>query len=244
MSVAYFVWIGSGRARKRPVGLEGRLLDQAAHAGLPVPPGAILLDEFYRVCLDNGLAETRDGHAIIPDAELLVNTLFHSARLPSFERPIAVWRISPLGIKEALPPFDHPARFPVDPRRTEALADALSAAWSWLEARPQDRRDLLLVEQVGAVQFGLAHLREGKDNDTVEVCGRGSSTSTLLLPVLRGWKAPDDALPPFARRLQMLLRGVRRTFGSGDWEIEWADDNQICRLTRAFPLSPDTRPVS
>jgi hypothetical protein len=40
--------------------------------------------------------------------------------------------------------------------------------------------------------------------------------------------------PPFARRLQKLLRGVRRSFGKGDWRIDWVDDGEICRLLQIY----------
>jgi hypothetical protein len=32
------------------------------------------------------------------------------------------------------------------------------------------------------------------------------------------------------QRLQQLLRGVRRTFGQGNWQIDWLDDGRICWL--------------
>jgi hypothetical protein len=35
----------------------------------------------------------------------------------------------------------------------------------------------------------------------------------------------------------MLLGGVRRTFGRGDWSIKWADDGRICWLLEVTPLA-------
>ena len=61
----------------------------------------------------------------------------------------------------------------------------------------------------------------------------GDETSLSTLPRLTGWQTPDPDLPPFARRVQMLLRGARRTFGPGMWQIEWIDDGQICYLVTA-----------
>jgi rifampicin phosphotransferase len=65
----------------------------------------------------------------------------------------------------------------------------------------------------------------------------------LLLPQLRSGERADENLPGFARRLQMLLRGVRRTFGRGAWRVEWADDGEVCWLLQVNPLpDPPIRP--
>ena len=49
--------------------------------------------------------------------------------------------------------------------------------------------------------------------------------------------------PPlaFSRRLQTLLRDARRTFGSRDWDIEWADDGERCWLIQIRPVTRPSR---
>ena len=90
MASSLFIWLGSGRARRRRIGHKGRLLDEAARAGLPVPAGAILTDELLRVFVEKGLVENYDGRLIAPDPELLHNTLFFTVGLPRLDRPGAL----------------------------------------------------------------------------------------------------------------------------------------------------------
>ena len=238
MTAMYFVWLGSGRAKRRHVDPEGQLLDQAAKAGLPVAPGAILLDEFYRVCLEKSLLEVSNGRVNIPDAELLHGTLFHSVRLPRFERQVGVSLI-PTGVDE-IHKSDEPRRqHIIDTARPDELARALATSWNNAAHRPDEaRRDLLLVEEIAAEYSGRAFLSNEQREDRVEYSDGDTRGLTLALPVLTGWRKPGEDLPHFARRLQMLLRGVRRTFGQGEWVIEWADDGRVCSLTRIIaPVS-------
>lgn len=232
MAALYFVWLGSGRSRRRKVGLEGRLIDQAGQAGLPVPPGAILLDEFYRVCLEKGLAETAGNGIIVPDPTLIYNTLFYSVRLPQIERTFAVVPISPAGDSARGPIHGIVDRFNVNPGRPDELAKALATAWASFPVRSDDvRRDLLLIEEVGAEHHGRAWLHDEGREEQMKVHvehGQGGSPRSPLM--WHGINSLEEALAPFARRLMMLVRGVRRTLGRGDWEIEWADDGLICRL--------------
>lgn len=238
MTAMYFVWLGSGRAKRRHVSSEGQLLDQAAKAGLPVALGAILLDEFYRVCLEKALIEVTNGRVNIPDAELLHGTLFHSVRLPRFERQVGISLI-PTDMDEAQDPDEPRHRYIIDADRPDELARALATTWNAAAHRPAEaRRDLLLIEEYTSEQNGRAFISDEQGEDRVEYSNGDTSGLTLALPVLTGWRKPGENLPPFARRLQMLLRGVRRTFGQGEWVIEWADDGRVCSLTRIIaPVS-------
>lgn len=233
-----FIWLGSGRAGRRMVGVKGALLDQAAHAGLPVPVGAILLDEFFRICLEKGLVELFDGRAIVPDPELLHNTLFHSVRLPQFQRLVAVrssFRLS------GNTPVCFPAHLNIDFKDAGKMSNALAAAWTAASGRADlTRADVLVIEMVAAEQSGTAVTRQdGRDDESTQFPDHAKDRTTQSLPKLVGWQTPSEGLPPFVRRLQMLLRGVRRTFGKGDWQIEWADDGRICQLLQVSP--PTTR---
>ena len=231
MASSLFIWLGSGRARRRGVGEKGLLLDQAARAGLPVPNGAILLDELRLIFRDKGLIKGCNGRLIAPDPELLHNTLFYSVRLPRFARAVA--------LRPAFAaPAAVPARLSVDLGDAVATAAALAALWSGAELQPSGgRADLLVMEMVTAQVAGTAltnNMAAGRGAPADEIKLRSGHVAPLsTLPRLTGWQSPNSDLPPFARRVQMLLRGARRTFGPGMWQIEWIDDGQICYLVTA-----------
>jgi hypothetical protein len=221
MGTALFVWLGAGRTRRRKVTARGVYLDRAAQAGLPVPPGAILLQELYETFTAKGLVENRQGRALIPDPELLHNTLFYSVRLPRFMRPVA---FIPLFAPEPGPlVLPHP---PVDTTDAGEVARALAALWSEAPNRPDSRADILLMEWIEGEVAGRACSLAADETDRVAMAGQPPAS----LPRLRGWLKPAADAPPYARRLQMLLGGVRRTFGRGNWAIDWVDDGEICWL--------------
>lgn len=220
MSTPLFIWLGSGRARRRGVGWPARQLDQAAQAGLPVPAGAVLLDEFFRLALDTGLAQAGRRGVVIPDPELWHNTLFHSIRLPRFRRPVDVQAVAgeSLGASPVISrdvDFDDPL----------AAARAVEAVWS-AGAEPL-RRDVLVIETVAAATTGVATTEGVVDADWIAPVG---ATPFALLQLRR--RGPDADLPPYTHRLQQLLGGVRRTFGPGAWRVAWADDGRICWLVQ------------
>lgn len=236
MSATYFVWLGSGRARKVRVAPEGQLLDRVAKAGLPVAPGAILLDEFYRVCLENNLAEVVYDRVIIPEAERLHATLFRSVRLPRFGRPVAMSLVTP-DTGDAAMSAESRRRHVIDADQPDELAHALATAWNAAARWGDSRRDLLLVEEVAVKHSGLACTGDRRAVDRITYHDGGDVAQTSLpLPQLTGWQRPDETLPPHDRRLQMLLRGVRRTLGRGEWTIEWVDDGRICRIMQIAPV--------
>ena len=216
----YFVWLGARRAKKQGVEHEGVLLDEAAGAGLPVPAGAILLDPFYQLCLTHGLATTSDGQVIIPDPVLLACVLYEEVRLPRLSRPVT---ITPL-----VPPYQPLAIAAEEPI---ALAGALERAWSAIAA--DKRHDLLLIESKESQLGGIAYSERAYQDDLVYEAGK-----TIALPQLQGWEISTTGLPPFAGRLQKLLRGLRRSLGPGNWAVDWADDGQICWLVGLRPGSP------
>lgn len=236
MGKPLFVWLGSGRAKRRRVGEKGRLLDEAARAGLPVPAGAVLLDEFFQLALKERLAVRDAGHLWIPDPELLHNTLFLSVRLPEFDRPVAVraafsveqdgQRRSAGGVAPCLG---------VRLSEPQATARALESIWSAaLSPEPTARRDVLLIEMVDEAVSGNVTSYALAEQDSVTCSAAGNaSVREIVLPRLRPWRRAAEDLPPFAQRLQMLLRGLRRTLGDGDWVVDWIDDGRICWLTQA-----------
>lgn len=223
----YFVWLGSKRAKKQGIEWSGGLLDEATGAGLPVPAGAILLESFYDLCLKHGLVVKGDGQVIIPDPLALFRVLYEEIRLPRLSRPVT---IAPI----ALPPHDQPwVTVAVSAQEPMALAAALEQAWSASGA--DSGHHILMLESIKSENRGIAYSEAAYQDDLV--AGAGPKIS---LPQLQSWEPSTAGLPPFAGRLQKLLRGLRRTFGAGNWAVEWADDGRICWLVGLRPGSPPT----
>lgn len=225
-----FIWLGAGRAQKRGVGLKGRLLDKAAKAGLPVPAGALLLDEFYRLALREGVIVRQNDRIHVPDPDWLCQVFYRDLRFPRLENPVAVRAAFSADSADTAVA----AVLNVNLNDPAQLAAALREVWS--SALPHEgdfRRDVLILEMVAAEAGGVAWNRPADENDVVTL--KSGTTEQLQLPRLRGWQRPSADLPPFARRLQQLLRGVRRTFGDKAWRLKWADDGHICWLIRLYP---------
>lgn len=226
MAQALFVWLGAKRAEKRGVGEEGSLLDRAARAGLPVPRGGILLDDFYQSALNDGLFVVANGRLTYPDPLLLHEALYEAVRFPKLPKPVIV--------RPIFSPTD--GRFPsqVNVHFTDPvqLADSLSAVYTSVLAQPANmRRDVLVMEMVDVVVVGTAVTDTEHSADTITY-----REQNLTLSQLGFFQFPNPDVPPFARRLQKLLRGVRRTLGKGNWKIEWADDDDVCWLTQITRL--------
>jgi len=240
MAGAMFIWLGAGRARRRKVGDAGRLLDEAARGGLPVPAGAILLDEFFRLAQAEGLAVESGSRLTVADPELLYNTLIHSVRLPRFGRPVSVRAVrAGAGDERATALPAHPF---IDFDDPAAAAGALAAAWSAFGQDGDARRDVLIAERVEARHAGVAVMEADGESDLIRYADGTAGAADWPLPRLRRGLRPAEALPPFGRRLQQLLRGARRTLGPGDWLVEWADDGHICWLVGVQRLLPSNVP--
>ena len=132
-----FIWLGSGRAKKWDVAPKGRHLDEAAKAGLPVPPGAILLDELFQLLLNEGVVVLDNGRVTAPDPDWLWETIYQSVRFPPLEKPVAVRTASAAA---TAPQLD------VDFTDSAQLSYALCELWSHLT----DRRDVLVMEMRAA----------------------------------------------------------------------------------------------
>ena len=216
----FFVWFGSKRAQKMGVGSKGALLDVAARLRLPVPNGGVLLDEFYQLCLAEGVAQwSQAGLSVQPDE--LVELLFTAVRFPRLPGKVAVRGVT-------APVFS----LDVDLADGVGLARALTAVW---QAHPQEstvRRDVIIMQMVAVETGGVAFSTIGAADDRVVVTL--GEPNSLLMPQLGWGKRPLATLPPPVRRLQQLLRGVRRALGPGSWEIAWLDDGRDCWLVQVM----------
>jgi len=224
-----FIWLGSGRSRKRGVSRKGRLLDEATRAGLPVPSGGILLDEFYRICLAEGLAELVGDVIVITDPVWLHEVLYRDVRFPRLKKEVAVrsakavhgkWNQSGkstyLGVN-----FGDPVQ----------LAKALRHTWSTMNGVDDGQSmDVLVMEMVVIQTAGQALSMFDSEEDLVRLSSGadGAKVDNLTLARLRPFQRTSREMAPYAHRLQKLLRGVRRSFGRGDWNVDWADDGEIC----------------
>jgi pyruvate,water dikinase len=241
--------LGSGDAAQKGCGSKAALLDRAAHAGLPVPPGVIVLDEAWRSALERGLVRVDrviDRRPVsVPDPSLLV----HLLGLPPFDGPLAVRSAFSMedGATDSLAGVFVSGLF-VDGRRPAALAAGLAGVWASAFRRPRRfRRDLILQKMVHARRAGVAFTEREYEDDLVNASDGTAERlvsgelpgEQLLLPKRRGSEGPTAA-DPVEARLQVLLRDVRRVFGEADWDIEWADDGARVWLVQVRPV---TRPT-
>jgi hypothetical protein len=217
----FFAWLGSKRAAKREVAEPGCLLDRAANANLPVPAGGIVLHNFYELARQEGVITENDGLVTAVSPLALHDLLFNLARFPLLRRCDGGTAVAPHQLRAYLTP--HPA------------------------GRCRPAGQLVMRRLVGARRPS----RPAADHPTQERSGGNGRyppnaptdqiilpESQIALPQLGRWQRPDDSLPPHAQRLQMLLRGLRRTFGDSGWEIEWVDDGRICWLWELSALNP------
>lgn len=209
----HFVWLGAKRARKNGVAEKGWRLDMAASAGLPVPNGGIILDNFYRLALLEEIVVVEDGRLHTPDPQALHQLLYTAVRFPQLDKPCAV---------RALFTAAAPTCLNVNVADAAALAATLCRLWT---AAHDAHCDVLVQEMVDAALQGTA---VSPQSTAVDIITAGDTT--FHLPQLSRWQRPEPDAPAHRQRLQKLLRGLRRTFGKGDWQITWADDGRVCWL--------------
>ena len=253
-----FIWLGSKRAKKAGVGHKGALLDYAAKMGLPVPNGGIILHEFYLYALENDLIRTENHQLIAPSKPALAQILFDTFHLPRLDKPVALrsaFAAEDTSTSSLAGYFT--SKLHIDSRDLNFFGDSLREVWASADRQPGSfRRDVLMMEMVSAQVAGVAFTEAAYTDDLINF-SQGTADKlvsglvegeTRFLPQLHRGEWPT-APEPFARRLQLLLRGVRRTFGPGnsatdwrgDWDIEWADDGQVCWLVQVRPATRPTR---
>ncbi|WP_420631655.1 hypothetical protein [Candidatus Leptofilum sp.] len=209
----FFAWLGSKRAAKRDVAEPGCLLDHAANANLPVPAGGILLHNFYELLLEENVLEESEGKVTVISADALHEMLFDLAHFPEIDAPMVIRPLHTNSFSPTLPP--------IQIANHTQLANSLCEGWS----TQNGRHDLLLITLPEIECRGTAVSPKNATTDQLI-----QQDTTTPLPRLIRWQRPGDNLPSHAQRLQMLLRGLRRTFGDDGWEIEWVDDGRICWL--------------
>jgi rifampicin phosphotransferase len=247
-----FAWLGSKRAGKQGAGDKAGLLDMGRRLGLPVPEGVVLLHRLYELLLEAEVlvVDHENGRIHCPDPHWLKQVLHQDVRLPPLGGPLVVRAAFSAANNQATngQPLDPiPPLLNVDFDQPQALADALCSLWTAVMDQSDTlRRDLIVQKPVSIRNEGVVFSDPAYQDDLVSVIGDqysviGNRYSVIgerylvngeqwLLPQLRSGERAGGDLPEFARRLQMLLRGVRRTFGREVWRVEWADDGEICWL--------------
>jgi hypothetical protein len=179
--------------------------------------------------------------------QALYDTLYETARFPRLDKPVAVRTAFSQGQQADQGAGRSTVKLSIDFSNPTCLAQSLCQIWSSPEWRQGEwRRDVLVMEMVRGQVSGVAFTEQAYEDDLVNyevtataanVTPEDSTDRRLLLPKLRAWEPATKDVPAFARRLQKLLRGLRRTFGGRDWIIEWIDDGQICWLIQVQPLT-------
>lgn len=223
-----FIWLGSGRSRKWNVADKARYLDQAAKAGLPVPAGGVLLDEFFQLVVTEGVVIEENGQFTIPDPNWFAEILFEGVRFPRFDKPVVIRpAFSSNQASSGQSNWKQNYHDAVDINKPGQLTESLSEAWT----RPvpdSGRRDVMIMEFIQGQKSGI--VRSLVEVEFDELLLEKDDPANHFLPKLGPWQRPAKAAPPHCQRLQQLLRGVRRTFGRADWRVEWLDDGRLCWL--------------
>jgi pyruvate,water dikinase len=230
-----FVWLGSGRARKREVPAKWAHLDEAAQSGLPVPAGGILLDDFYQICLAAGVVEIIAGEIVTPDPIWLQEVIFRDVRFPRLKQAVAVRTAGERHTAKSQPM--ERTTLNVDLTNARQMAAALRMAWSAVPvSKKAEPRAVMIMEMVDVLVIGRAITDRNQLMDQTTLIRGDGCPAHIELDQLGVFQRTDNSHPPYFQRLQKLLRGVRRTFGKGQWQVEWADDGRICWILQIDQL--------
>ena len=226
-----YVVIGGGDRRVSESAPKAAMLDRAALAGVVIPDAVVIPDDAYDAWCATNFA--------LPHALRSVTLIIRSA----FSSEDATQQ-SNAGT------FTSVLRVP--PGDTAAIAVAAAAVRASGAGKAQ-RRDLIVMRMIDAAHAGVAFTEREHEDDLVNVViGTAErllagtvSGETLDVPRCRRGEATDVLLPPWAQRLQRVLQLVRELsqvnrWGTGDWDVEWADDGTTCWVVQ---LRPVTRPT-
>lgn len=226
MNRPHLIRLGSGQSDRPGVPSKGALLDRAKALGLAVPDGC-LIRHGSDVPLD-GLA-SRVAQWCAAESITLVAVRSSFSTEDGAERSGAGRYHTVLSV---------PAQS--IPELARALQDVYASCTEKAE------RDVIIMAMVPAVVAGVAFTQAEYMDDIVNATAgladglvRGSEEGTSLeLPKLYPgeWRTPDGPGPGAMRRLQRLLRDVRKSIGQ-DVDVEWADDGRRCYLLQVRPIT-------
>jgi rifampicin phosphotransferase len=229
--IAPFVILGDNDRRGADASPKAAMLHRASMAGLAVPPAIVIPDGEYDAWCTAGYPLP----PLLEDTMLVIRSAFSSEDGPSESLAGA---------------FTSVLRVPSNDR------DAIRAAAQRVRAsgaRSAQRRDLIVMQLVNAHHAGVAFTEREHEDDLVNVvtgtaeallAGKVSG-ATLECARCRRGEATDTMLPDWAQRLQRILQNVRELaavnrWGSGDWDVEWADDGVACWVVQLRPVTRAT----
>ncbi len=227
----HFAEIGGDDRRAEATAPKAAMLHRAALAGVAIPDGIVVPDSSFE-------AWCAAGYPLpvgLQGSLLVIRSAFSSEDGP---------RDSDAG------QFASVLRVPADDRA--AIAAAVSRVRASGE-RAAAHRDLIVMRFVDARYAGVAFTEREHEDDLVNmVVGTAEelltgkvSGQTLDIPRVRRGEPTDALLPPWAQRLQRVLQLVRELanvnrWGSGDWDVEWADDGTTCWVVQLRPVTRAT----
>ncbi|MBK8977839.1 MAG: hypothetical protein IPM29_18175 [Planctomycetes bacterium] len=222
-----FVPLG-GRDWPAAVGRKAARLHAASRSGLPVPDGGLLLVDAPQHADCSALVAALPAR--LRRGQVAVRSAFRSE--DGTARSLAGAFHSELGVDAA------------DDRALAAAIGRVVDSATRIPALVPGRCDVLVQRMVAARHAGVAFTEADFEDDLVEwvdgtadglVAGRRAGVRCEL-PKLEPLERPTAA-EPFLARLQRLLRAVRRVFGPGDHDVEWADDGRRCWLLQCRPVT-------
>ncbi|MDZ7632270.1 MAG: PEP-utilizing enzyme [Gemmatimonadaceae bacterium] len=227
----HYVLLGGDDRRAYDVAPKAAMLHRATLAGVAIPRGIVIPDESF----DGWVAAGYPLPIELRRTMLVIRSAFST---------------------EDSPRASHAGEFISVLRVAAEDGAAIAAAVARVRASGEGaapRRDLIVMQLVDARHAGVAFTEREHEDDLVNVVTGTAedlltgkvSGQTLEIPRCRRGEAPDALLPPWAQRLQRVLQLVRELaavnrWGSGDWDVEWADDGAVCWVVQ---LRPVTRPT-
>ncbi len=227
----HYVVIGGNDGRASEAAPKAAMLHRAALAGVAIPRGVVILEDSIDAWCADGYRLPRELQAefLVVRSAFAVEDTTRDSQAGAFA---SVMRV-PGNDRHAIAAAVHQVR---------ASGDTSAP-----------RRDLLLMQLVNAKRAGVAFTEREHEDDlvnmvtgTAEALLAGTvSGQTLEIPRCRRGETPDVLLPPWAQRLQQVLQLVRELasvnrWGSGDWDVEWADDGSVCWVVQLRPVTRAT----
>ncbi|MCC7052080.1 MAG: hypothetical protein IT355_02355 [Gemmatimonadaceae bacterium] len=227
----HYVAVGGNDPRARDAAPKAAMLHRAAVAGLKVPEGIIVPDDQVH----DWIAARCPLPPELAEATLIVRSAFSTEDAPQASGAgayVSVMRV--FGVDRA------------------ALAAAARRVHDSGEGRAP-RRDLLVMRLVDARHAGVAFTEREHEDDLVNMVDGTAEDlltgkvggKTLDVPRVRRGEPADVLLPSWAQRLQRVLQLIRdlarvNRWGTGDWDVEWADDGRTCWVVQLRPVTRAT----
>ena len=215
--------LGSGAVVASGAGAKAANLDKAAADGLPVPAGFVVPDKAELHGLEAALVPL--GSSVAVRSAFSAEDGVASAMAGRFETELGV------------------------AANAADVAAAVGRVRASGSVEPSARRDVLVMSMVAAERAGVLFTEQQFEDDLVNVVS-GLAESLVSgeeageefqLSKLRWREQPDHRWPIWQQRLALLMREVSKTFGEGDWDIEWADDGEVCWLVQLRPITASPR---